>query len=81
MTLKHDKMIYKQEKVLRLMQLMKHISFLKVKSALNNMKIRKVPALNLKGLKGSVAPQKSIFGFTDIDPNEFGTFVSKNNED
>ena len=40
------------------------------------MKIRKVPALNLNNLKGSVGQKSSIFGFTDIDPNEFGTFVS-----
>ena len=44
-------------------------------------KIRKVPALNMDQLKKSVGAKSSIFGFTDIDPNEFGTFVSKANSD
>jgi hypothetical protein len=44
------------------------------------MKIRKVPALNFNNMKGSIGQKSSIFGFTDIDPNEFGTFVSKTSD-
>ena len=81
MTLKHDKMIYKQEKVLRLMRIAQQLGTQKLKSAFSKLKIRKVPALNLKSIKQSIGQKSSIFGFTDIDPNEFGTFVSKANSD
>lgn len=39
----------------------------------------KVPQLNLNSIKKS--HRGSIFAFTDIDPNEFGTFVTKDGDD
>ena len=49
-----------------------------LKQALRKMKSSRVPKLNLASMKKSIGQKSSIFGFTDIDPTEFGTFVSKN---
>jgi hypothetical protein len=61
---------------------MKSNARLAVQTAFRKLKSKKVPALNLMSIKkSSIGPKSSIFGFTDIDPNEFGTFVSKTNPD
>lgn len=54
MTLKHDKLIHKQEKVLRLMRIFNDKTFKDTKIAFNRLKLRKVPALNLNGIKKSI---------------------------
>lgn len=63
------------------MRIAKQIGTSSLKTAFSKLKIRKVPHLNLASMKKSVGQKSSIFGFTDIDPNEFGTFVSKTNSD
>jgi hypothetical protein len=63
------------------MRIANQIGMDKLKTAFQKMKIRKVPQLNLNNIKGSIGLKSSMIGFTDIDPDEFGTFVSKANSD